>query len=125
MLNNSTVAYYQSFLIDYKGIKGLTEGIDNAEQFLTVIELEEYDKEQGNQKTYTTELRNINGPETVFILNNQSVFHFIIKANIFNLKSYSVFMFNNCYSSEIFQRIILNSRAAEVSTAGELQYLAL
>ena len=48
MSNNSTVAYYQSFLVSYKGIKDLTEGTDNAEQLLTVIKLEKYNKEQGN-----------------------------------------------------------------------------
>jgi hypothetical protein len=48
MLNNSTVAYYQSFLISYEGIKGLTEEIDNTEQLLTVIKLKKYNKEQEN-----------------------------------------------------------------------------
>jgi hypothetical protein len=48
MSNNSTIAYYQSLLISYKEIKGLTEETDNAEQLLTIIELEEYNKEQRN-----------------------------------------------------------------------------
>jgi hypothetical protein len=76
------------------------------------------------QPVTTTELGNVNRPETVSILNNQSIFHFITKADIFDLKSHSAFIFNDCYSSEIFQRIISDSGAAEVSTAGELQYLA-
>jgi hypothetical protein len=48
MLNNSTVAYYQSFLISYEGIEDQTEETDNAEQLLTAIELEKYNKKQGN-----------------------------------------------------------------------------
>jgi hypothetical protein len=48
MSNNPTVAYYQSFLVSYEGIEGLTEGTDDAEQLLAAMELEEYDEEQGN-----------------------------------------------------------------------------
>jgi len=46
--------------------------------------------------SYITELGEVNGPETVAILNNHSVFHSLIKTDIFKLliKS-SVFIFDN------------------------------
>ena len=46
------------------------------------------------------------------------MFHFIIKLNIFNkLKESSAFSFNNRYLVNIFYSIILDTRAAGVSTA--------
>ena len=46
------------------------------------------------------------------------MFYFIIKSNIFNkLKENSVFFFNNRYSVNIFYSIMLDTRAAEISTA--------
>jgi hypothetical protein len=34
---------------------------------------------------YVTKLKKINRPETIAILNNYSVFHSLIKTNVFNL----------------------------------------
>ena len=48
------------------------------------------------------------------------MFYFIIKLDIFNkLKKSFVFFFNNRYLANIFYSIILNTKAAKVSTAGE------
>ena len=48
------------------------------------------------------------------------MFYFIIKSDIFNkLKESSVFFFNNKYSANIFYGIILDTKAAGVSTVGE------
>jgi hypothetical protein len=69
---------------------------------------------------YVTKLREINGPETVAILNNYSVFHSLTKTNIFNLPAkLSAFTFDSQYSSETFQGIMPDSGAAGVSTAGQ------
>jgi hypothetical protein len=45
------------------------------------------------------------------------MFYFIIKSDIFNkLKESTIFSFNDKYSVNIFYGIILDTRAAEVST---------
>jgi hypothetical protein len=67
---------------------------------------------------YVTELKEINRPEIVTILNNYSVFYFFIKTNIFNLSAKSlVFIFNSQYFSKTFQGIMSNNRTARVFTA--------
>jgi hypothetical protein len=69
---------------------------------------------------YVTELKEINRPETVAILNNYSVFHSLTKTNVFNLPAEPlVFTFDSRYSSETFQGIMPDSGAAGVSTAGQ------
>ena len=48
------------------------------------------------------------------------MFHSIIKLDVFNkLKESFIFSFNNRYSANIFYSIMLDTRAAEVSTAEE------
>jgi hypothetical protein len=75
---------------------------------------------------YVTELREINRPETVTILNNYSVFYSLTKTNVFNLPAEpSAFTFDSRYSSETFQGIMPDSGAAGVSTAGQPQFTAL
>jgi hypothetical protein len=52
---------------------------------------------------YITELKEINKPETIVILNNYSVFYSFIKTNIFNLLTKPlVFTFDSQYSSKTF-----------------------
>jgi hypothetical protein len=49
------------------------------------------------------------------------MFYFITKLDIFNeLKESSAFFFNNRYSVNVFYSIMLDTRAAGVSTAREL-----
>lgn len=88
------------------------------------------DEEFCDFDTYVTELGEINGPDTVAILNDHSVFHALTKTDMFDMpkptatKS-SVFLFNDRYSSGVFQGIMPDSGAAGVSTAGQPQFLAL
>jgi hypothetical protein len=73
-----------------------------------------------NFNNYVTELKEINRPETVAILNNYSVFYSLTKTNVFNLPAKpSAFTFDSQYFSETFQGIMPNSRAAGVSMAGQ------
>jgi hypothetical protein len=52
---------------------------------------------------YVTELKEINRPKTVAILNNYSVFHSLTKTDVFNLLAEpSAFTFDSQYSSETF-----------------------
>ena len=74
-------------------------------------------------KTYFMEFREVNGTQTVAILNDQSVWHAVTGEDIFKvsplqLPETSVFIFENWYSLEVFQGIILDSGAAGVSTTG-------
>ena len=75
---------------------------------------------------FFTEYGQINGIQTVSILNNQSAFHTIIKTDIFNEPiENTTFIFKDRYSANIFQGIMSDSGAAGVSTAGEPQTIAL
>jgi hypothetical protein len=56
-----------------------------------------------NFNNYVTKLKEINKPETIAILNNYSVFHSLIKTNIFNLSAKPlVFIFNSQYFFKTF-----------------------
>jgi hypothetical protein len=78
-------------------------------------------------KAYTTEQGEINGIQTVSILNNHSAYHVFTRDNIFKLSSThkppvsSAFAFDNRYSSYEFQGIMPDSNAAGISSAGEPQ----
>jgi hypothetical protein len=79
--------------------------------------------EEALYRAYTTELKEINSIQTVFILNDHSVYYVFTRDNMFKLSSThnslisSVFTFNNRYSSYEFQGIMLDSRAAGISSA--------
>jgi hypothetical protein len=83
--------------------------------------------EEALYKAYATELGEINGIQTVFILNDHFVYYIFIKDNIFKLFStykplvFSVFIFDNRYFSYEFQGIMLDSGAAGISLASEPQ----
>jgi hypothetical protein len=76
-------------------------------------------------KAYATELGEINGIQTVFILNDHFIYHIFTRDNMFKLFSTykplvsSAFTFDNRYSSYEFQGIILDSRAAGISLANK------
>jgi hypothetical protein len=82
-------------------------------------------------KAYMTELGEINGIQTVSILNDHSAYHTFTRDDMFKLSSThnplisSAFIFDNCYSSYKFQGIMLDSGAASISSAGEPQVQAL
>jgi hypothetical protein len=76
-------------------------------------------------RAYITELGEINGIQTVFILNDHFVYYVFTRDNMFKLFSThnplisSAFTFKNRYSLYEFQGIMLDSRAAGISLAGE------
>jgi hypothetical protein len=82
-----------------------------------------------DNENYLTELGEVNGVQTVAILNDQSTLHAIVRKDLFNeladSNETSAFTFDNRYSSDIFQGIMPDSGAAGVSTAGNPQFLAL
>jgi hypothetical protein len=88
---------------------------------------------ESKTKNYLTELREINGTQTVAILNDQSTLHMITGQDPFDKNELaepgpnkiSTFTFDNCYSSNIFQGIMPNSGTAGVLTAGNPQFLTL
>ena len=87
---------------------------------------------------YMTELGEIDSIQTVSILNNHSAYHMFTRDDMFKLSDTqtpflkpglgnepSTFTFNNCYLLYKFQGIMLDSRAARISSASEPQVLAL
>jgi len=69
---------------------------------------------------YFTKYGEVNGTQTIAVLNDQSMLHFITKLDIFNeLKESSAFSFNNRYSANVFYSIIPDTGAAGVSIVGE------
>ena len=68
---------------------------------------------------YIIDFREVNRPNTVIILNNHSIFYLLTKTDIFNLKLYLTFIFNNQYLLRTFQGIMPNSGVASILTAKE------
>jgi hypothetical protein len=115
------MAYFQSFLVQYKGEKDLKSEANKTKQLLIDMEIEDYDNPTNYPDQYITELGEVNGIQTIVILNNQSTFYSIIKSDVFNeLKESFTFSFNNRYLVNIFYSIMPDTRAIKVSTAGEL-----
>ena len=84
------------------------------------MEIEDYDNPANYPNQYLTELGEVDSIQTVIILNNQSIFHFIIKLDIFNKpKKSSTFSFNNKYLVNVFYSIMPDTRATEISTVGK------
>ena len=119
--------YYQSFLSQFKGVKGLiNDRLNETEQLFINIEIEDYDNSADYPDQYLIELSEVDSIQTVIILNNQSIFYFIIKSDIFNkLKESSAFFFNNRCLVNVFYGIMPDTRAAEVFIVGEPQVQAL
>ena len=79
------------------------------------MEIKDYSSNQ-----YFTKYSEVDGIQTVTVLNNQSTLYSITKSDIFNkLKESSAFSFNNRYLANVFYGIMPDTRAAGVSTAGE------
>jgi hypothetical protein len=106
--------------MDFEGIEGFQDNdvLGEVDQLLMNMEIDEepYDN-------FLTDLGEINGAQTVAILNDQSAFHAITGKDIFSEplqpSETSVFTFDDRYSSNIFQGIMPDSGAAGVSTAGQ------
>jgi len=79
------------------------------------MEIEDYSPNQ-----YFTKYGKVNGIQTVAVLNDQSMLHFITKLDIFNEpKESSMFSFNDRYLANVFYGIMLDTRAVGVSIVGE------
>ena len=121
-----TTAYFQSFLVQYEGAEDLESEANETEQLLMDMEIEDYDNSDDYPDQYLTELGEVDGIQTVAILNDQSTFHSITKSDVFNEpKESSAFSFNDRYSANVFHGIMPDTGAAGVSTAGEPQVRAL
>jgi hypothetical protein len=74
-------------------------------------------------KGYITELGEIDGIQTVAILNNQLAYYAFTKDNVFeqqvNKHTTDVFTFEGRYLSDTFQGIMPDTGASGVSSAGE------
>jgi hypothetical protein len=83
--------------------------------------------EEALYRAYITELEEINGIQTVFILNDHFAYYAFTRDDMFKLSSThnllisSAFTFDNCYSLYEFQGIMPDSGAAGISSAGEPQ----
>ena len=113
--------YYQSFLSQFKGVKGLIDNkLSKTEQLLIDIKIEDYNNPANYPNQYLIELSKVDSIQTIIILNNQSTFHFITKSDIFNKpKENSIFFFNNRYLVNIFYSIMPNTRAVKISIVEE------
>ena len=59
------MAYFQSFLVQYKSTKNLKSKANKTKQLLINIEIEDYSSDQ-----YFTEYSKVNSTQTIAILNN-------------------------------------------------------
>jgi hypothetical protein len=84
------------------------------------MEIKDYNNPTNYPDQYIIEFSKVDGIQTIVILNNQSIFHFITKLDVFNeLKKSSIFFFNDRYSVNIFYGIMPDIKAAGVSIAEE------
>jgi hypothetical protein len=90
---------------------------DKATQMLTDMFINDV------HKGYVTELGEIDGIQTVAILNDQSAYHAFTKHNVFeqqvNKHTTDVFTFEGRYLSDTFQGIMPNTGASGVSSVRE------
>jgi len=108
-------------LVQYEGIEDFEGKVNEAEQLLMDMEIEDYSPDQ-----YFTEYGEVDGIQTVTVLNDQFTLYAITKSDIFNeLKESSAFSFDDRYSVNIFYGIMPDTGAAGVSTVGEPQVRAL
>ena len=126
-----TAAYFQSFLIQQEGVDDLAcepedSAIKGTQQLLMDLEIEEYPDDPSEQ--FFTAFGELNGIQTVSILNDQSAFHSITGSDVFNEPTEDpaeAFSFDDRYAANSFQGIMPDTGAAGVSTAGEPQVQAL
>jgi hypothetical protein len=64
------MAYFQSFLVQYKGVKNLKSEANKTKQLLIDIEIEDYNNSNNYPNQYLIELGEVNSIQTVTILNN-------------------------------------------------------
>ncbi len=59
------MAYFQSFLVQYKGVENLKGKVNKAKQLLIDMEIKDYSPNQ-----YFTKYSEVNGTQTVTVLND-------------------------------------------------------
>ena len=64
------MAYFQSFLVQYKGEEDFESEANKTEQLLMDMEIEDYNNFADYLNQYLTELSEVNSIQTVTILNN-------------------------------------------------------
>jgi hypothetical protein len=114
---------YQSFLIDWEGLEGIEQLMDEDTGFGQHFAEIDLNSQKSDHWFIDFEY---SGEKTIAILQDQAVFHAITGEDIVkkSIQESSTFTFDR-YSSETFQGIIPDSGAAGVSTAGHPQFLAL
>ena len=128
-----TQAAFHTFLANYEGTEGWSENEDigGAEQMMLEMSIENEGFEGFEQ--FFTEFGEVDGPQTVAILSDQSTLHAITRIDAFSepkvdirsTSETSVFTFEDRYASTEFHGIMPDSGASGVSTAGEAQVAAL
>ena len=84
------------------------------------MEIKDYNNSINYPNQYLIKLSEVNNIQTVIIFNNQFIFYFITKLNVFNkLKESSVFLFNNRYLVNVFYSIILDTKTIRVPIVKE------
>jgi hypothetical protein len=64
------MAYFQSFLVQYEGEEDLKSKANKTKQLLIDMEIEDYDNPANYPNQYIIELGEVNGIQTIIILNN-------------------------------------------------------
>ena len=65
------VIYYQSFLSQFKGVKGLIDnGLSETKQLFIDIEIKDYNNFANYPNQYLTEFSEVNGIQTIVIFND-------------------------------------------------------
>jgi hypothetical protein len=122
--HSPTVAYYQSFLAEWEGVEGLDQERkeDEVDQFLAEMAEEQLRGfEDSDEVWLTTDLGDINGPNTIATLSNSSLDHALTGIDQYNSEAPELVR----YSDHRFEGIIPDTGAAGVSTVGEPQLRAL
>ncbi|KAK1990748.1 hypothetical protein LX36DRAFT_685881 [Colletotrichum falcatum] len=130
----ATMADFAHFLIDYEGYPDAEDhDMSNGEEEEEDVLEGNSQRTHGNTAFFTTTTfygkATVDGPAIFSQLRNQATHHAITQDNPrearpAELKD-NIFTFNDQYSSAVFQGIMPDTGAAQVSTAGHKQYLAL
>lgn len=125
--NNSRESYH-IFLIHYEGLE-----LDEADQRAEEIKQHFLEYDSGNEAfltTWNTEAVRVDGEEILETLRNQATAHIVTRIDAFDELPISAsasecFKSNSRYSADVFQGILPDTGAANLSTAGYRQFLAL
>ncbi|KAI0995484.1 hypothetical protein K3495_g12696 [Podosphaera aphanis] len=129
--------FVRQYVVEFEGILDEqnveNDELDEYDQLILECTLSENDTDKLietnsgiNSTTYLTSFGNIDGSTAVTLLNDQSVHHAITKISSFDDDDTKyTYVSSKRYSSDEFQGIVLDTGAAEWSTAGYGEYKAL